>query len=255
MTTATPLRTLLIDDEIHCIETLRYELAMHCPQIDIIDTASSGPMGIEKIMVHTPDLVFLDIEMPGMSGFEMLRQLGEVDFAVIFVTAYDQYALQAFRCAATDYLLKPVISEQLVEAVSRVAGHARETNHSQAQLDTLLHNLREGLKSPRVALISGRGIDFVESDEIMYCNAESNYTHVMLKDGKKYTLSKTLKDVEEMLGGHHFFRVHQSYLINFSYLQRYLRDDGGYVVMRDGKQIPIAKRRKEEFLSRMKVNS
>ena len=253
MSPAPVLRALLIDDEVHCIETLRYELQLNCPQVKIVGTASSGPAGIESIHELKPDLVFLDIEMPGMSGFEMMGKLDKVDFAVIFVTAYDQYALQAFRCAATDYLLKPVISEQLKDAVNRVASHKQEPQDSKMQLDALLYNLREGIKSPRIALPTGRGIDFVEADEILYCNAESNYTHVVLTGNKKYTLSKTLKDVEEMLEHLDFFRIHQSHLINFKHLQRYVRDDGGFVVMQDGAHIPISKRRKEEFLSKMKL--
>ena len=249
---STPLRTVLIDDEKHCVETLRYELQMHCPQVSIEGTASSGPEGIQLIHDIKPDLVFLDIEMPGMSGFEMLRQLGDVPFEVIFVTAYDQYALQAFRCAATDYLLKPVISEQLIEAVNRVSSRPAEQVVTNERLDTLLFNLREGLKTPRVALSTGRGMDFVEASKIMYCKAESNYTDVVLMDGKRYTLSKTLGDVEEMLGHLDFFRVHQSYLISFGHMTSYIRDDGGLVVMRDGTKIPIAKRRKEDFLNRIK---
>jgi two-component system LytT family response regulator len=218
-----------------------------------VGTASSGPAGIESIHELKPDLVFLDIEMPGMSGFEMMGKLDKVDFAVIFVTAYDQYALQAFRCAATDYLLKPVISDQLKDAVNRVASHKQAPQDSKMQLDALLYNLREGIKSPRIALPTGRGIDFVEADDILYCNAESNYTHVVLTGNKKYTLSKTLKDVEEMLEHLDFFRIHQSHLINFKHLQRYVRDDGGFVVMQDGTHIPISKRRKEEFLAKMKM--
>ena len=247
------LRTLLIDDEHHCIETLRYELTMHCPGIDILDTASSGQEGLEKIAAYKPDLIFLDIEMPGMSGFEMLRQIKNQHFSVIFVTAYDQYALQAFRFAAADYLLKPVVSEQLSEAVARVRERNSPAIENKLQLEALLYNLREGMQSPRIALPSGRGVDFVDASEIIYCNAESNYTHIVLLNGKKYTMSKTLKDVEQMLEQLNFFRVHQSYLINFKHLQRYIRDDGGYVVMVDGKQIPIAKRRKEEFLAKLRV--
>ena len=255
MNTNRNLRALLIDDEHHCIETLKYELEMNCPEVDVIDTASSGPEGIEKIKELTPDLVFLDIEMPGMSGFEMLRQVDSADFSVIFVTAYDQYALQAFRCAAADYLLKPVMSDQLRDAVSRVEGKSNNPAENQLQLEALLYNIKEGMKSPRIALPSGRGIDFVDAADIIYCNSESNYTHIALTGNRKYTLAKTLKDVEQMLASLDFFRIHHSYLINFKFLQRYLRDDGGYVVMLDGKEIPIAKRRKEEFLARMKVTS
>lgn len=247
------LKAILIDDEHHCIETLRYELGLHCPQVEIAATASSGAEGILKINAINPDIVFLDIEMPGMSGFDMLRALGDVDFTVIFVTAYDQYALQAFRCAAADYLLKPVVGEQLKEAVSRVQG-SDSPSDTRLQLEALLYNLKEGKKSPRIALPSGRSIDLVNASDILYCNAESNYTHVFLTTNKKYTVSKTLKDVEDMLEPMDFIRIHQSYLINFDYVQKYLRDDGGYVVMQDGKHIPIAKRRKEEFLQRLRIH-
>jgi len=253
MNTSGKLKTILIDDEHHCIETLRYELQLNCPEVEVVATASSGPEGIKQIQEHEPDLIFLDIEMPGMSGFEMLKQIEPVHFSVIFATAYDQYAIQAFRCAAADYLLKPVMSDILKEAVARVAAQPANATFNQIQLETLLHNLRD-MKSLRLALPSGRSMDFVEASDILYCNAESNYTHIMMLDGRKYTLAKTLKDVEQMLMARDFFRIHQSYIINFNHLKKYLRDDGGYVVMSDGKNIPIAKRRKEEFLSRMRLN-
>ena len=248
------LRTILIDDERHCIETLRYELQKHCPEVELVATASSGAEGMKAIGEFEPDLVFLDIEMPGMNGFEMLKQIEHANFSVIFATAYDQYAIQAFRCAAADYLLKPVMSEVLKEAVQRVAARTGSVSFHQQQLETLLYNLRDGMSSRRLALPSGRSMDFVEASDIIYCNAESNYTHIIFPEGRKYTLAKTLKDVEQMLMSPEFFRVHQSYLINFKYLKKYLRDDGGYVVMSDGKTIPIAKRRKDEFLAKMRMS-
>lgn len=255
MHSTSSFKAILIDDELHCIETLRFELELNCPEVEVIDTASSGNEGITKIQSLKPDLVFLDIEMPRMSGFEMLRQLEALNFAVIFVTAYDQYALQAFRCAATDYLLKPVDSAQLMEAVRRIATRSRSTTDQTQTLEALLYNIREGLKSPRIALPSGRGIEFVEAADILYCSAEGNYTNIIMTQNRRYILSKTLKDVELMLSRMDFFRVHASYLINFNFLTRYLRDDGGYAVMSDGEQIPISKRRREEFLSKMKVNN
>jgi two-component system LytT family response regulator len=247
------LKAILIDDELHCLETLRYELGANCPEVEIIATAMSGHEGVSMIQSLKPDLVFLDIEMPRMSGFEMLSLLGPLNVAVIFVTAYDQYALQAFRCAAADYLLKPVMSDQLKEAVGRVLSKTDSAPDTRMQLEALLYNLRDGMKAPRVALPSGKGMDWVEAADIIYCKADSNYTHVILANSKKYTLSRTLKEVEEMFGHLDFFRIHQSYLINFRHLQQYLRDDGGYVVMQGGTRISIAKRRKEEFLAKMKM--
>jgi two-component system LytT family response regulator len=245
------IRTLLIDDEQHCIEMLRYEIQIHCPGIEIVGKAVSGAEGIEKIRELKPTLVFLDIEMPGMNGFEMLHRLKPVDFDVIFVTAYDQYAIRAFRFAALDYLLKPVSGDHLKEAVGRMTKGGPEKDQ-QGRLDALLHNLREGLKSPRIALPVGRGMDIVDVSEIMYCAAESNYTHVHLRNGKKYTMAKTLKDTGQILDQPEFIRIHQSWLINIDHVQRYLRDDGGYAVMRDGVRVPIAKRKKEEFMSRLR---
>ncbi len=253
------IRAVIVDDENHCIQTLRYELARHCPNVELIADAVSGEDALQKIQTLKPDLVFLDIEMPGMSGFELLRRLSPIAFEVIFVTAYDQYAIQAFRYAALDYLLKPVVSDQLKEAVARVVGQLAQSpskgdphGEQARQLDAFLQNLRGGLKSPRIALPSGRGMDFVNTEDILYCCAESNYTHLRMHDGKKYTCAKTLKDIEHLLEGLSFFRIHQSYLINMQHVQRYLRDDGGYVIMSDGFKIPIAKRRKEEFMALLK---
>lgn len=236
----------MIDDETHCIETLRYELERSCPEVEIVDTATSGQEGIQKITQHSPDLIFLDIEMPGMNGFEMLRQLGNIDGDVIFVTAYDQYAIQAFQFSAIDYLLKPVVSEKLTEAIEKV--NNRLSRNQNKQLKALLHNLQFGAKSPRIALPSGRGLDIVDVENISHCIAESNYTHFQMQDGRKYLMSKTLKDIDDLLSNFNFFRIHQSYLVNMQHIQRYVRDDGGYVIMVCGEKIPIAKRRKEEFM-------
>ena len=242
------IRTLLIDDEQHCNKTLRYELERHCPEVEVVGEAMSGEEGIERINRMKPDLVFLDIEMPGMSGFEMLRRLDPVNFDVVFVTAYDQYAIRAFRFAAVDYLLKPVISDQLREAIGRITARKQTTDRA-LQMNTLIHNLQYGIKSPRIALPAGRGMDFVNIDDILYCSAESNYSHIVLQDGRKYTLAKTLKDIEGLFDQLGFFRIHQTYLVNLHKVQRYVRDDGGYVIMPNGEKIPIAKRRKEEFMS------
>jgi len=245
------IRAMLVDDENHCNQTLAYELMRHCPQVEVVAMAMSGEEAIHQIRTLQPDLVFLDIEMPGLSGFELIERLKPISFDVIFVTAYDQYAIQAFRYAAMDYLMKPVVSEQLIEAVARVGSHRLPADQS-SQLEVLLHNLRDGLKSPRIALPSGRGMDFVNTEDILYCIAESNYTHIRMQNGSKYTCSKTLKEVEHLLTHLDFFRIHQSYMINMRHLQRYLRDDGGYAVMTDGYKVPIAKRRKEEFLALLK---
>ena len=242
------IKTIIVDDENHCIQTLRYDLTKHCPNVDVVATASTGEEALSLINSLHPDLVFLDIEMPGMSGFELLSRLSPVNFDIIFVTAYDHYAIQAFRYAAVDYLLKPVVDSQLEEAVARVTANRGSPDDS-GQLDALLHNLKDGLRSPRIALPTGRGIDFVNAEDILYCVADSNYTHVHMFEGKKYIIAKTLKTVHQLLESLEFFRIHQSYLINMQHVRRYMRDDGGYVVMSNDFRIPIAKRRKEEFMA------
>ena len=245
------LSAILIDDEQHCNETLRFELKRHCPDVKIVAEVNSGAEAIVEIRRHSPDIIFLDIEMPGMSGFDMLQQFDQISFHIIFVTAYDQYAIQAFRFAAIDYLLKPVISAHLCEAIDKIKS-SKAKGDSEEQFQTLLHNIRDGLKSPRMAVPSGRGMDFISLHDILYCVAESNYSHLHMIDRKKYTMSKTLKETELLLTHLNFFRIHQSYIINIDHMQRYMRDDGGYVIMVDGKKIPIAKRRKEAFMSLIK---
>lgn len=245
------LSAILIDDEQHSNETLRFEIKRHCPNIKIVAEVNSGAQALIEIKHHSPDLIFLDIEMPGMSGFEMLRQFDTISFHIIFVTAYDHYAIQAFRFAAIDYLLKPVISTHLKEAVDKIVSLQSRGNLAE-QFQILMHNIQDGLKSPRMAVPAGRGLDFIALRDILYCVADSNYSHLHMIDHKKYTMSKTLKETELLLAGMNFFRIHQSYIINIDHIQRYVRDDGGYVIMADGMKIPIAKRRKEEFMSLIK---
>ena len=197
--------------------------------------------------VHTVDLIFLDIEMPFKSGFDMLGAFGERSFQVIFVTAFDQYAIRAFRFSAVDYLLKPVQPTELREAVRRALEKAATTGTGQ-QMRVLMHNLGpDGSRHPRIALPTGDGVEFFGVDRIVRCEADSNYTHVHLQDARKMLLSRTLKDVDEMLSPHGFFRCHQSHLINPAHLSKFVRSEGGYLVMDDGANVPLAKSRRDAF--------
>jgi len=248
MTIMEKIRCVIVDDELHCVETLKYDLKKHCPEIDVIAEARSGEQAVNLITGHDPDLVLLDVEMPDMSGFDVLQRLFPVSFDVVFVTAYDQYAIRAFRYAAVDYLLKPVDKVQLREAIDRVIKR-RQGQSNPAVLETLVHNLKQGLKPARMAIPTSRGLDFINTDEIVFCQSESNYTHIHLVDGAKYTITKTLKDLEHLLDPDEFLRVHQSYLIHLAFVEKYIRDDGGYIVMASNLKIPIAKRRKEELMA------
>ncbi len=247
------LQAILIDDENHCNQTLNFELKRNCPQVEVVDMCLSAEQGMKSISEHQPDLVFLDIEMPGMSGIEMVNRIDKIDFAIIFVTAYDQYAIKAFRLAAIDYLLKPIVCEDLVQAVERVLERKSPVSIV-GQVKTLVNNLeaansREKLK---VALPTRDGLQFVPVGDICRCEADSNYSEVFLINGKSILLAKTLKDLESLLEYAGFFRCHQSHIIRLEYVDKYIKKDGGYLVLEDGKTIPVSKRKKEECLRRLK---
>ena len=237
------IRTIIVDDEKHCVEILEYELRAF-PDIEIIEKCADGREAITAIKMHKPDLVFLDIDMPFMNGFEVIRSLDEIDFEVIFVTAFDQFALKAFRYSALDYLLKPVDEEELKEAMAKVNHKNKSTIH-QAQVDLLLNSLSDKMpKNSKLILPTQEGLEFVHLDDIIRCQAESNYTHVYLEDGRHLMMAKTLKDVEKLLEDSRFFRTHQSHLIHLDKIKRYARGEGGYIVMNDDSIVNVARGKK-----------
>jgi len=241
------MTAILIDDEPHCTRTLKWELEQHCPEVEVVGVCNSGEDGLKAIGEKKPDVVFLDIEMPGMNGFDMLQQLGKVDFQVIFCTAYDQYAIKALKLSATDYLLKPVDSSELQAAVDKASRKSSPVTHE--QINELISSMRHpGRELRRIALSTTDGLEFIDTDRILYCESQSNYTNIILEDGRKVLLSKTLKEVDELLTGFGFFRAHKSHLINLRHVTKYVRGEGGYVVMRNGAAITIARSRREEFL-------
>jgi two-component system LytT family response regulator len=211
---------------------------------------NSAQMGIEAIYRYKPDVIFLDIEMPHMNGFDMLEQFDTLDFDVVFCTAYDQFAIKAFKYSALNYLLKPVDPDDLQETVRRM--EAKKAVPTRAQLELLMQGLQQVQKPgvSRIALTTGDGLLFVSTQDILYCQAESNYTTVVLTGCKKIVVSKVLKDIEEALAGPDFYRVHNSYLVNINHIQKFVRGDGGYVVMEDGTDISISRSRRQEFMDR-----
>jgi two-component system LytT family response regulator len=192
--------------------------------------------------------VFLDIEMPHMNGFDMLEQIGKLSFDVVFCTAYDQFAIKAFRYSALNYLLKPVDPDDLKETVRRI--EAKKSVPTREQIELLLQNVKSANRTtiPRIALTTNDGMIFVSTDEIIYCEAESNYTSIVLQGGKKIMVSKVLKDIDEALSGPDFFRVHNSYLINLNHIKKFVRGEGGYVVMDNDATISISRSRRQEFM-------
>lgn len=240
------MTAILIDDEKNALEMLEWMLQKHCPEIEILALCESPLVGLEKIKSLQPDVIFLDIEMPQLNGFDLLERLGRHNSNVIFTTAYNQFAIKAFKVCAVDYLLKPVDPEDLKAAVQKV--HTHKSKVSTEQLDMLLSYMKpEKSRSRRIALTASDHLVFVETDKIMYCESDSNYTIFFLSDGQKIIVSKTLKDVEEILEGSDFFRIHASYLINMKHVTKFTRGDGGYVVMSNNQHITVSRKKKDDF--------
>jgi len=241
------LRALIIDDEYHMHDTLIKLLDLHCPDVLVVGQAAGVASGAEAINEFHPDLVFLDIQMKDGTGFDLLYNLPSIDFKVIFVTAYDQYAVQAFRYSAVDYLLKPINPEHLAEAVNRAGNMIQE--HFNLQMQALEENLKSVNKQQKKVIIkTTENIHLLDVKNIISCESDSSYTTVHTSDGEKILVSRTLKDYEDMFADFGFYRVHKSYLINLLQIKRFERQDGGYVVMSNDLKIPVASRKRDELL-------
>jgi two-component system LytT family response regulator len=246
------IRTILIDDEVSCTETLHIELNQYCPDIEVIQKCNSSKSGLLAIQELKPELVFLDIEMPWMNGFELLQSVSDIDFEVIFVTAYDQFAIKAIKFSAMDYLLKPIQKKELIIAVDSVR-KKKKSDKSFEQINLLLEQVqREDGRFAKLALPTMEGLEFVPIGEILYCKSDSNYTHVLKKDGSSTLVSRSLKYISEMMDENTFVRIHQSYLININHIERYLKGQGGEVVMSNGKHLPVSRSKKEDLLSKFR---
>jgi two-component system, LytTR family, response regulator len=242
------LKVIIIDDEANSRNTLRQKISTYCKGLEIIAECEDGESGIVAIDRVNPDIVFLDVEMARMNGFVMLQQVNNRDFELIFTTAYDHYAIRAIRYSALDYLVKPIDIEELKAATAK-AIEKRKLRSPNERIETLLHNLLDEKNlGNRLAIPSQEGLRFVETADIIYLEAESNYTIIYITPGIKITVAKTLKDFEELLSRQLFIRIHHSHIINKKHIQRYIRGDGGQVVMSNGKTLDVARRKKEEFM-------
>jgi len=242
------LTAIIIDDETSSRNSLKQKLANHCPEISIIGECENGEEGVANIEEKKPDIIFLDVEMPRMNGFTMLQQLTNRNFEIIFITAYDHYALQAIKFSALDYLVKPVEIKDLKSAVEK-AIQKRRISTGNERLEILLQNLMNDKKElQRIAIPSLEGFQFVETGNIIYLEANSNYTCFYLTNNTKITVAKTLKDFEELLPASVFIRIHHSYIINKSLVDKYINGKGGQVVMRNGVVLDVARRKKDEFM-------
>jgi two-component system, LytTR family, response regulator len=248
------IRSVIIDDEPHAAQVLQILLEKHCPEITVEAIFHAAKEAEKMVPSINPQLVFLDIEMPHMNGFELLEKLAPVNFQIIFTTSYDQYAIKAIRFSALDYLLKPVDPQELKAAVKKSAGLL-----SAGQLPVQLDILREKLRQPaalvnRIALPTMEGLEMVPVDTILYCTANSNYTSLVLKEKQKLLVSRTLKEIEEMLEDYPFLRIHHSCLVNLHEIKKYIRGEGGTLLMSDGVEVAVSRSRKDILLKKLLTN-
>ena len=244
------INCIIIDDEAKNIKLLQNMLQAHCTSVKILATETDAKNGLLLIEELQPNLVFLDIEMPFLNGFDMLKKLEPVNFEVIFVTAFGAYALQAFEHRATGYLTKPVKAEKLIAAVNTAIKRIEEKNINKNLFSLIEQNNRPASASEKIPLSTNSGLVFVKLADIMYCESSGNYTQFYLCDDKKFLVCRQLGEYEKLLSETNFIRIHDKYIIQLSYIKEYIKGSGGEIILDNGKIIPVATRRKEEFLSR-----
>ena len=243
------IKAIIVDDEPYCCESLVTLLERYCPSVKVADICYSGEAALTAIKEQQPQILFLDIEMPRMNGFELLEKLPEVHFEIIFTTSYDRYAIKAIRFSALDYLLKPVDREELQRAVQKVT--QRLHYPLPQQLDILLHRLHQPSSIQKIALPTMEGLQMIALDSIISCASDSNYTIFLLKNKQKLIASRTLKEIEELLEEYSFLRVHHSHVVNLNEVNKYIKGEGGYLLMSDDSTVDVSRSRKEMLLKKL----
>lgn len=240
----------IVDDEPDCCEALETLLERYCPEVQILDICYTAEAAIQSIKERKPQILFLDVEMPFMNGFQLLEKLGNINFELIFTTSYDQYAVKAIHFSALEYLLKPIDLDELQEAVRKAI--KRNSFPQPEQLKILLEKLKQpAVLFNKVAIPTMEGFQLVLAESIIKCEAENNYTILYLKDKRKLVASRNLKDMEEMLESYSFIRVHNSYLVNINEVEKYIKGEGGYLVMSDTSTVRVSRSRKELLLKKI----
>lgn len=248
------LKAIIIDDESRARSALKQEITLNCSDVQIIGEADSIAASVTLLDKLEPDIIFLDIQLSDGLGFTVLDQIDGNDYAIIFTTAYSEYALKAFKTSAVDYLLKPIDSEELVNAVNKVK-HMQEDKKQQQSAGSARRDLN-ALQQKKIILHTTEGLHVIPIGDIIRCNSYGNYSFVFLKDGSKILLAKILKDIEESLQQYGFERVHHSHLINLNHVKSFRNKEGGMVVMTDMSEVPVSMRKKSAFLEQLeKLNS
>lgn len=240
------LQAVIVDDEIKALQSLTWELTNFSDEINVIASFTNPNEALNYLEKHTPDCLFLDIEMPTMDGFQFIRKLTNKNFPVVITTAYNQYALKAIKSQALDYLLKPIDTDDLEETIAKIKKF-NNNNFSVEKLEMVLLNYNSRAIHKRITLNTDGKLLFLESDEILYAESDGNYSTIFLTDGQKIVLTKKLKEVNELLPSDSFFRIHNSYIINLNKIKEFLKTDG-YVVLKSNHKIPVSRQKKSDFL-------
>ena len=244
------LKWIIVDDEPKSRSNLHDLLQEYCPQVGFAGEAASATEALKLIKLKEPDLIFLDIEMPGGSGFDLLKSLNNQNFEVIFVTAFDKYGIQAVKFCAIDYILKPIDIFELSKAVEKAQLQIQRKKEN-LRLVELVANIDRKEDEKRIALPMADKIEFIAINQIIRLEADNNYTRIFLEGKREYLVCKTLKDYQEVLEPHQFLRTHQSHLINCRKISAYIKTDGGYIAMSDGSSVPISRQRRDEVMKRL----
>lgn len=247
------IKTIIVDDEEKSCVTLNNLITRHCPSLSVVAHCDSVGSAVKTIKTHSPGLVFLDIEMPFKNGFSLFDEIRNPDFSVIFTTAYDQYAIKAIKYSALDYLLKPVDVEELKKAVEHFESQQERNSSKTDNYELLLSALKLKSKSAKIAVPTFDGLQMISAEEIVKCTADESYTHITLTNGSKLVVSRILKEFEDLLSDYNFFRVHNSSLVNLAHVKKYVKGDGGYVIMSDDETVEVSRRKKNELLAKLAI--
>ncbi len=240
------IKAIIVDDEHKSVHTLELMLKEYCPEVEVVGFAYSAVDGAKEIMSKNPDLVFLDVEMTGGSGFDLLESLTERNFNVIFVAAHDHYALKAIKFHAIDYILKPLDVEELKTAVSNFRLRKNENKKVPSEIEKLLEHLKIQ-RVKKIAVPTSNGTEFISIDEIFYLAAERSYCKIFLTNKKSILVSKSLNEIEELLPSGNFFRIHKSHTVNLAFVKKHIKTDGGVAELTDGTKLYISRSKKDEF--------
>lgn len=247
------MNAIIIDDEEHCINRLEHLLKDYCPEIKIVESCQDIDSAFNEINELKPDVIFLDVQMHDLTGFDLLKKFEKIDFEVIFMTAFERYAVQAFRFSALDYLLKPIDPDDLVSAVEKLRNKLIGKKNSSAEnFELLLQNFNNFKhQNKKISVPTIYGFELITTQDIIYCKSDINYTTLFLKDHKTFTVARTLKEFESILSQYNFFRINNSYVVNLEYIKSYNKGKGGFVKLENGIEIEVSSRRKEEFLRKL----